>query len=103
MCTENVKIDLLDVAQNQQDRARLLASQAAHSADWLYALPVSSLGLRLKNEEVRIATGVRLGVKVCEEHFCPSGAVVDSGGTYRLSCRRSAGRQQRHSQLNDGR
>ncbi len=32
---------------------------------------------------------------------CPCGAVVDSSGTHGLSCCRSAGRQQRHSQLND--
>ena len=62
---------------------------------------ISSLGLRLSNEAVRIAVGTRLGVKVCEEHVCPCGAVVDSRGTHGLSCRKSTGRQQRHSQLND--
>ena len=76
-----MKKDLLDGAQDQRARARLLASQAAHSVDWLYALPVSSLDLRLDDEVVRIAAGVRLGVKVCEEHACPCGAVVDSKET----------------------
>lgn len=100
-CTEQVKRELLDAASDKRERARLLASQAAHSADWLYALPISSLGLRLPDEAVRVAVGMRLGVKICEEHLCPCGANVDSKGTHGLSCRKSAGRQQRHSQLND--
>jgi len=41
-------------SQNQ-DLARILASQAAHSADWLYVMPISSLGLRLIDEGVRVA------------------------------------------------
>ena len=91
----------MDSALDPRDRARLLASQAAHSADWLFALPISVVGLRLPNEAVRIAVGIRLGVKICEQHQCPCGAVVDTLGTHGLSCRRSAGRQQRHSLIND--
>ena len=34
-------------------------------------------------------------------HTCPCGALVDAGGNYELSCRRSAGRQARHAQVND--
>ena len=78
-CTEKAKKDLL--AGSEDLRARLLSSQAAHSADWLYGLPVSSLGLRLDDDAVRIAVGIRLGVKLCEEHACPHGAVVNSNGT----------------------
>lgn len=100
-CIQTVKDELLDHAQHQRDRARLLASQAAHSADWLFALPISAIGLRLTDEAVRVAVGMRLGVKVCEEHLCPCGATVDTSGTHGLSCRRSAGRQQRHSLIND--
>ena len=96
-----MKKELLDNAVDQRDRARLLASQAAHSADWMYALPISTLGLRLSNEAVRVAVGIRLGVKVCEQHKCPCGATVDTSGVHGLSCRKSAGRQKRHSQLND--
>lgn len=100
-CTAKVKSELLDGATDQRDRARLLASQAAHSADWLYALPISSLGLRLSNEAVRVAVGFRLGAKICEEHVCPCGSTVDILGTHGLACRKSAGRHQRHNQLND--
>lgn len=44
-CTDKVKKELLDSAADQRDRARLLASQAAHSADWMYmhVLPISTL------------------------------------------------------------
>jgi len=48
-----------------------------------------------------VAVGMRLGVKICEEHQCPCGAMVDTIGTHGLSCRKSAGRQQRHSIIND--
>ena len=34
-------------------------------------------------------------------HACPSGALVDARGNHGLSCRRSAGRQARHAQVND--
>ena len=36
---------------NTHDRARFLA----HSNDWLHAMPISSCGLRLENEDIRIA------------------------------------------------
>jgi hypothetical protein len=100
-CILKCKSGLLDGARDQLDRARILASQAAHSADWLYALPVSSLGLRLDDEAVRVAIGLRLGAKICEKHDCPCGAAIDARGTHCLSCRKSAGRHQRHSELND--
>ena len=100
-CIQSVKTVLLDSGKDQRDRARLLASQAPHSADWLFALPITSVGLRLSNEAVRIAVGMRLGVKICEEHQCPCGVIVDNKGTHGLSCRRSGGRQQRHSLMND--
>jgi hypothetical protein len=99
--TQRLKEELLGRARDPRDRARLLASQATHSADWLFALPISVLGLRLSDEAVRVATGMRLGIKICEEHQCPCGATVDTLGTHGLSCRKSAGRHQRHSLIND--
>ena len=43
----------------------------------------------------------RLGTRLCEPHTCPRGTFVDVRGLHGLSCRRSAGRHTRHSQLND--
>ena len=68
---------------------------------WLHALPLSTCGLRLDNEAVRVAVGVRLGTSLCEPHQCPCGKQVDARGTYGLSCKRGAGRSIRHHQLND--
>jgi len=82
-------------------RARLLAGQSAHAGDWLHAPPITAVGLRLSNEAIRVAVGIRLGINLCEPHQCQCGAVVDVRGLHGLSCRRSAGRLQRHSLLND--
>ena len=86
---------------DRYSRARLLATSAPHSSDWLYALPISSCGLRLNNEAVRVAVGLRLGVPICEPHTCPCGSLVDARGSHCLACRRSAGRMARHQQINE--
>src|SRR6201996_7829045 len=86
---------------SQTNRARLLAVSAEHSSDWLNALPVSSCGLRLSDEAIRVAVGLRLGATLCLPHQCPCGSEVDSLGTHGLSCRRSSARIQRHNALND--
>jgi hypothetical protein len=82
-------------------RARLKAAFAAHSGDWLNAPPLSAVGLRMDNETLRIAAGLRLGTSLCAPHTCRCGDPVDARGIHGLSCESSAGRQQRHAQLND--
>lgn len=72
-----------------------------HSSDWLFALPVSACGLRLDNEAIRVAVGLRLGLPLCQAHLCPCGSFVDVRGLHGLSCKRSSGRSVRHHQLND--
>ena len=64
-------------------------------------MPISSCGLRLDNEAVRVAVELRLGSKLCEEHQCPCGAPVDREGVHGLACRQSAGRSSRHYAIND--
>jgi len=49
-------------------QARLLAVSAPHSCDWLHALLISSCGLRLDDEAVRVAVGLHLGARLCEPH-----------------------------------
>ena len=101
MSKSKIAADLLRDANHDIDKARLLASTAPHSADWLLAPSVASIGLRPSNEAIRISVGVRLGFVLCEPHVYVCGKQVDARGLHGLSCRRSAGRQQHHAALND--
>ena len=83
------------------NRARLLASLALGSGAWLQALPCSNLGLRLGNNELRIAVGLRLGTPLVCPHKCVCGSEVESSGHHGLACRRSAGRHRRHTLANE--
>jgi len=62
--------ELSQKIQDIQNRARLLSASAPHSGDWLNALPISACGLRLDDEAVRVAIGLRLGSSLCEPHTC---------------------------------
>jgi len=86
---------------DRRDQARLLALSAPHSGDWLNALPISSCGLRLDDEAVRVAVGLRLGSTLCEPHQCPCGSYVSSEGTHGLAWRHCAGRSSCHHAIND--
>jgi len=83
-CIQSVKKIQLERAEDQRDRARLLASRAAHSADWLFSLPITSVGLRLPNEAVVLKYAKNINVRVerrltLKEHtVCPVG-VVEGG------------------------
>ena len=92
---------LLANCTSEIDKTRILASKAAHTGDWLNAPSIISIGLRMSNETIRVAVGLRLGAKLCEPHQCTCGALVDARGLHGLSCRRSAGTHGRHSLLND--
>ena len=93
---------ILDAAPDVTARARLLAVARKESGAWLHALPMSSLGLRMDDEIIRVAVGLRLGVTLCHPHRCRlCGAEVDHLATHGLSCRRSSGRHSRHAEIND--
>ena len=79
----------------------MLAVSAPHAGDWLMALPVTSCGLRLDNESIRVAVGLRLGCVLCSAHRCSCGAVVSDRGIHGLSCRLAVGRLARHNAIND--
>ena len=70
------KASVLSAAPDQHHRARVLAVSAPHAGDWLYALPISNCGLRLDDEAIRVAVGLRLGVNLCQPHPCPCGFQV---------------------------
>ena len=82
-------------------KAQYMASVAPHSGDWLLALPISNCGLRLDDEAVRVAVGMRLGLNVCVPHTCRCGAEVGAQARHAMSCKKAPGRFARHHVLND--
>lgn len=92
---------LTDTQSAPIDQARLRSVSAPHAGDWLHAPPLTAIGLRLSNEDIRIAVAQRLGAVACQPHTCTCGSTVDARGLHGLSCRKSASRHIRHSQLND--
>jgi hypothetical protein len=93
--------ELLVKAVQPIDRARLLASRSPGSGDWLNAMPLSSIGLKMDNASVRIAVGLRLGAPIVHLHKCVCGATVSTDGLHGLSCRHGFGRHARHNQVNE--
>ena len=53
---------------------------APDSGDRLSAHPVTSCGLRLTDDAVRVAVALRLGCSVCVAHTCRCGELVDTQG-----------------------
>ena len=73
---------MLDAQTKPYHRARLLAASAAHSGDWLLAMPISACGLRLTDDAVRVAVGMRLDTELGQVHRCTCGANVDTRETH---------------------
>ena len=101
----NIQQSLLSSAVDAQDEARLLAVSQREAGTWLEALPVSSLGLHLGDNELRIVTILRLapmGIPTCAEHTCICNEKVGIIlGTHGLKCKKSRGRFSRHHSVND--
>jgi len=82
----------------------IFAASSQHSGDWLFALPIASCGLRLDDEAVRVAVGLRLGSDLCVPHQCHCRSQVDARGLHSFvckRCKRAPGRSARHHALND--
>ena len=93
---------LLESAANDLTKVRLLGFSCPESGAWLNALPLSCIGLRMDDDVIRIAVGLRLGLALCHPHACSDcGAEVNVDGIHGLSCRYSRGRHSRYSALND--
>jgi len=82
-------------------RASFLAASSQHSGDWLFALPIASCGLKLDDEAVRVAIGLRLGLDLCVPHECHCGSMVDARRVHSFVCKKAPGRTARHHALND--
>ena len=99
---QHLSDSLLASCNNQTSRSRLMGTASKESGAWLNAPPISSLGLRMSNEAVRIAIGPRLGTPICLPHSCSScGKAVDKLSLHGLSCKSSRGRVSRHQMLNN--
>ena len=96
-CCQRQSTLLLNSAGDDREKARLRASLTATSGAWLQALPIASVGLRMDDDVVRVAVGLRLGANLCEPHTCTCGVPVDARGTHGLACKRSAGRHPRNN------
>jgi len=94
--------DSLLSSSDANTRVRLSACRAQGSGDWLNALPSTSLGLHMNNEQLRIAASVRLGTPVSLDHTCVRcGSFADGYGRHAFCCPRSTGRHLRHHLMND--
>ena len=92
---------LLTLAPNKVEKASLLAVSSENSSDWLYALPIASLGLKLDPMTLKISCGLRLGSPICHQYHCVCGVLVEPFGRHGLSCRFQMGRRSRHDQINN--
>ena len=91
---------LLGAATNDRTRAHLLASKRVEYGAWLQALPMSSLGLHMDDDTLRVAAGLQLGATLCQPHNCQRcGGVVDEFALHGLSCRKSQGCHPRHAAI----
>jgi len=81
--------------------ASFLAASSPHSRDWLFAMPISSCGLRFDDEAVRIGVCLRLGLTLCVPYQYQCGASVDALGLHGFVCKKAPGRPARHHTLND--
>ena len=84
-----------------EEKARLLAVSSPSASDWLHAMPIPTLGLKLDPMSLKIACGLRLGSTLCHPHKCICGVVVEANGRHGLSCNRQTGRYSRHAQINE--
>ena len=61
-----------------KSRACFLAAANKEAGAWLNALPVSTVGLRMDDDTVRLAVGLCLGTPLCQPHHCtPMASVAD--------------------------
>ena len=93
--------ELLNGAKSEIKKARLQSICLDHASDWLYSIPISSLGLKLSDSHLRAICALQNGSMLCQQHICSCGKTADPFGRHGLSCKKQVGRHPRHSQVND--
>ena len=94
-------INHLFATASQRDKSRLLAVTFSHSGDCLHALSIASCGLRLENENIRVAVSLRLDAALCQAHQCFCRALVEVNGLHGLSCKLGSGKHSKHASIID--
>ena len=64
-------------------------------------MPITSCGLRLDDEAVRVAVDLRLGLDLCEPRQCHCDSLMDARGLHSFVCKKAPGRSARLHALND--
>jgi len=81
------------------------SSDASHGYQYYssqhFALPIVNCGLRLNDEAVRVAVGMRLGLSLCVPHNCHCGTLVDAQCLQAMVCKKARGKIARHHVLHD--
>ncbi len=85
---------------NEKDVLRFNSFQDKFASSWLNVVPSKNLNLKLTDQQLRIAIGLRVGAKLCEKHKCVCGKMVEEDGHHGLLCNKSTGKFSRHANLN---
>ena len=93
--------NLLSLASSEIETAPLLAVLSKNSSDWLNAVSIASLGLKLDPITLKISCSLRLGGPLWHEYQCVCGVMVKPYGQHGLSCRYQMGWGSRHDQINN--
>ena len=99
--TAKAKCKIMSDLSSARQLDSIRAAEAPHSGDWLTTLSISSCGLRLEDDAVRVAVALRLGLDVCLPHSCRCGDPVDCFGSHAFVCKHSSGKGSRHAAIND--
>ena len=70
---------------------RFNANQCVFGSQWLNVIPCKNLRLKLSNQQLRIAMGLRLGSKICENIDAFAEKLLTEDGWHDLSCLKSEG------------
>ena len=90
-----------DIKNYLNQRHRILCISHDSASDWLHAVPIPSLGLKLSDSHLRAICALRNGSLICQQHTCLCGEKVDQLGRHGLSCMKQIGRHPHHSHVND--
>ena len=63
-------------------------------------MPITTSGLALSKDELRISVCLRLGLPLFRSHQCTCGETVDELGQHFFTCKRNSGKQARHHAIN---